>query len=398
MKNLIFRRLSIAALFITLVITGCATDGPTSPMSDGESFDTNGNASALGKKGGNAAVQAGGITTASHSFTLGDLVAGQNEVVGTVEVTNDGTYISVNYTVTGGWCLTEAHVYVGETPPSKAAPGQFNYNNDALSCVTSHDTGSINVDISGFAQVYIAVHGVVEGGEGEGSAVVDMAAMQQSWADPLVMEVTSQPGTGLAAYFDVLVSEWDALLDGTYLGWCVDALFHISRRTPYDAHAYSTYDPALPPNILDKPDNLDLVNYLLNQDLIGMGYTYGDIQRAIWLLVDNEISEGGLGPWTQENVDAILAMTVGQDGFIPTCDQVYGVIIVPFDSQKDPAAQPVIIPRPVPCTPGGGEGEETVWGFGSVNGTVDGPFHFFNRGGVQLGWGWWFEYDPNWDS
>jgi hypothetical protein len=59
------------------------------------------------------------------------LIAGQTINAGTVSVTNDGSYIYVTYTTTGGWVLSQTHLYVGDCAlipvnnPGNPIPGQF---------------------------------------------------------------------------------------------------------------------------------------------------------------------------------------------------------------------------------------------------------------------------------
>ncbi len=63
-----------------------------------------------------------------------NLIAGQTMIAGTVTVTNDAEYIYVTYTTTGGWVLTQTHLYVGAcnlipvNNPGNPIPGQFPYS------------------------------------------------------------------------------------------------------------------------------------------------------------------------------------------------------------------------------------------------------------------------------
>ncbi|MEP7256721.1 MAG: hypothetical protein ABI666_13160 [Ferruginibacter sp.] len=62
-----------------------------------------------------------------------NLMAGQTMIAGTITVTNDSSYIYVTYTTTGGWVLTQTHLYVGDCAlipvnnPGNPIPGQFPY-------------------------------------------------------------------------------------------------------------------------------------------------------------------------------------------------------------------------------------------------------------------------------
>jgi hypothetical protein len=73
-----------------------------------------------------------------------NLIAGQTMVAGTVTVSNDAEYIYVTYTTTGGWVLTQTHLYVGDCAlipvnnPGNPIPGQFPYggNHNNITTIT----------------------------------------------------------------------------------------------------------------------------------------------------------------------------------------------------------------------------------------------------------------------
>lgn len=111
------------------------------------------------------------------------LYAGQNTLVGNVNVTDDGEYLHVDYTLEGDWELAETHLYVGKTDPKllTTAPGQFPYYGESsfvipLSEIYAYKmglnnkgkpTGKIVVDSSiepGVfeGEIYIAAHAVVK--------------------------------------------------------------------------------------------------------------------------------------------------------------------------------------------------------------------------------------------
>jgi hypothetical protein len=89
--------------------------------------------------------------------------------------------------------------------------------------------------------------------------------------------------------------------------------------------------------LVEHPENMDQVNYILNQGYIGTAspggfgtYTYGDVQRAIWTLVEDVLSTSGLGGWDASRVAEILddAAANGED-YEPPCDGVAGVVLAP---------------------------------------------------------------------
>jgi len=115
------------------------------------------------------------------------------------------------------------------------------------------------------------------------------------------------------------------------------------------------------------PENLDLVNWILNQELVGTAsicggdYTYGDVQRAIWGLLDDGQADGGLGPWEQCRADEIEAAAwLNGEGFEPTCGDLVGVILLPVDEcGVESEYQYIIIPVPAECD--ATYGDETAW-------------------------------------
>ena len=89
-----------------------------------------------------------------------------------------------------------------------------------------------------------------------------------------------------------------AALTGVYEGWCIDTDRLISDNTNYTAKVYSSYEP-LPAGLVEHPENLDLVNWIINQNYVGKpaggslgNYTYGDVQLAIWTLIEDQVSTG----------------------------------------------------------------------------------------------------------
>jgi hypothetical protein len=142
------------------------------------------------------------------------------------------------------------------------------------------------------------------------------------------------------SYFNSTVSNAGDF-DGTYDGWCIDVNTTISPGTTYCTELISSYD-SFADNLVDVPylgggeRTLDLVNWIINQDFttqaatcVARNYTYGDIQRAIWDLV-NPTSTSGLGTWTQCAADEIrsAALSAGV-GFVPDCGEQVAVIFNP---------------------------------------------------------------------
>ena len=190
---------------------------------------------------------------------------------------------------------------------------------------------------------------------GEGSA--DLLAFAAGLPTQ-VQKIISHPGTGFGApsYYDVKILG-ESILAGTYDSYCVDTDTYITPGTTYTANVYSSYD-AIPDGLMEFPENLDLVNYILNQDYVGTPsqdgslFTYGDVQRAIWTLIDDGLVTNGLGAWSQARVDEILADALAEgEGFEPDCDQYIGVILDPVGNNQLTIAQVTMALIPGSCDP-----------------------------------------------
>ena len=377
---------------------------------------------------------------------VADLIAGnpKNEanVVGTVTAEIIGTDLVVTYMITEfPWLITETHLAVsvldpanlddykkvdGAIPQTKkgnAIPGKFDPLTSAdhdppvtmvmytipLSSITDYDAGDT---------IYIAAHAVVEAPWCEDNPLdlPDEVTVSVLWFKDFVPFYDG-------AYFLANVSGGTAL-DGTYDAWCVDTDRSIRapgyglRETPMQAEVYLSFDcgdlPVVVEPLIENCGNMGKVNWILNNvspgdpvdpdgDCDG-AYTVSDIQQAIWQLVDDTFTESGLDksdmPTTYDldcRVPELLA--AAEEDFVPDCDGVVGVILLPYvymldgvvlvvpgtagdepwpgypgDPRYDdlPAeaelryVQPIIIKIPVPCC------DETAWA--GVEGTdVPGP-------------------------
>jgi hypothetical protein len=149
------------------------------------------------------------------------------------------------------------------------------------------------------------------------------------------------------SYFNTTLSNAGGI-DGTYDGWCVDVDHGISPGNNYSrVNVYSSYDPNLPA-LQDHPDKLPLVNYIINQDYPDNGYTFGDVQRAIWTLIDNRVSTSGLRTWSQDRVNEILAdAQANGQGYIPGCNDDVAIIVQPVSRSGETEAQITIVEIPV---------------------------------------------------
>ncbi len=323
------------------------------------------------------------------------LYAGQHDLVGEVLVWDDGETLCVKYVLdpaifADGWGITETHLAVGhevgdipQTKKGNPIPGVFLYGEDELEgeesweiCIPFAQLGVEepgDLDVECGNDLVIAAHAVVKklgGLEG-----LDLILPDQAW-----LCIDTQPGP--KGYFGAIISG-GTVLDGFYDGYCIDTGSEIYPGFCGWVEVYSSYEELqLPTGLIDYPGNLDLVNYIMNQDYIGKtssygsAYTLGDVQWAIWQLVDSDPFAGCCaGPWEQLRVDEILADAVfNGEGYEPVCGEKAVVILVPIDG-----SQPIIIMVDVPC-----EGDETAWG------AVDeGEIRFVVKGN----WATYFTYE-----
>jgi uncharacterized repeat protein (TIGR01451 family) len=161
--------------------------------------------------------------------------------------------------------------------------------------------------------------------------------------------VTTTVGGGQRSYFDLQIT--NTLLAGNYDGYCIDTDRGIGTSGTWTAKVFSSYE-SLPSTLtgtgnIEKPENLDLLNWIINQNFIGKTasdnagtFTYGDVQRAIWALIDDVNGTSRLGSWSQAKADQIIALAQANgEGFVPTYDYTnyfgqqiigkMGVILIP---------------------------------------------------------------------
>jgi hypothetical protein len=316
--------------------------------------------------------------TEEEPFIVDLIAGGGNEKsaidVGDVLVWNDVDFLYVEYSLIEGWCLTKTHLDVNislenipQTKKGNPIPGHFGYKeeHDHLSSFTYEIPISWGID----TEIFIAAHADVERIIGFESPNLDN--FNQALPEQVIMSV-QYFYVGGPSYFPVTTITGDPLT-GEYEGWCIDTDNTILSNFDYTTNVYSSYEP-LPFSIVEHPENLDLVNWIINQDYVEKDstccgvFTYGDVQRAIWELIEDDPYGSGLGPWEQCRVDEILvAAYANGEGFMPGCGDSVAVILEPFEMCMCPQqviiAQVSFIDVGLDCTPIYGEGE-TAWGDG----------------------------------
>jgi hypothetical protein len=186
----------------------------------------------------------------------------------------------------------------------------------------------------------------------------DLPGFEAALPDQVNIRPINYPNAN--SYFDTQVSG-SAVLDGTYPTWCIDETHTIYIGRIYTANVYSSYEP-LPPSLtdgddphIDMPWNLDLVNWVINQDWQIQGYTSDDVQRAIWVLIDDNPLPCGTG--CQE---IVAAAYLNGEGYVPPCGGVVAVILAPVNGAQVIIAQVLTIEVEVPCA--SVFDGETAWG------------------------------------
>jgi hypothetical protein len=194
------------------------------------------------------------------------------------------------------------------------------------------------------------------------AASVFNAAAVGMLPDKVCFSVTAEAGYGAPSYQDLTM-----YIDGQaqkFDSWCIAANVHIEGNFLYTAQLLS---PAEAAGLVVHPENFDLVAWILNQNYPGQAspsggtYTSGDVQMAIWLLIDDEVGDD-MGPWDPTRVAEILAAAAANgEGFVPNCGERAIVVLKPVlagcdlsTTATDPVTQPIMITVPAQCGPGTG--------------------------------------------
>jgi hypothetical protein len=323
-----------------------------------------------------------------------DLIAAQHTIVGNVTVSQDGNNLIVEYNINeDGYLISETHLSVKQNlkdiPQTKdGSPkiGLFEYSN-------YHDPGvesfTYTINVAGSGPVYIAAHAVVQ-------YCYDIEYMENigeyiQGLIPTAMVPVSYIYPGGATYLQTTLSGINGWLDGTHPGYCARPNLYGFPTSGYIVSSLTNND--ILACLVDKPENLNVINWMINQAFISL-YTAGEIQWVIWQLLDNnpplidESSNGGPNgshggsTWNQvkaqELLDLVNTNWTEAVAFIPGCGQYVILIVDPgscTDSLILPGKQVTLFYIPIDC--GQECDSETAWGYGNP----------FNKS-----WAMWFQY------
>jgi len=148
---------------------------------------------------------------------------------------------------------------------------------------------------------------------------------------PIISINVTYPGSLLnPSYGDVTLLSNSAFGLGVFDAWCADrdiSLDLVSQgggsyaSGTLQASVYSTYElgilgAAIPS--IENPGNLDRVNWLLNQNFSVNGYTMGEVQGAIWLLLgDDYASSTIIYPRDPAKITQLVNLANQHNGYVP---------------------------------------------------------------------------------
>lgn len=289
----------------------------------------------------------------SGTYTLW---AGQNIDVGEVIVTNAGDVITVEYLLdANGWRIEGTHLHadydwknIPQTKKGNPKVGHFQYKETFDPGVQSY---AVTLDETYDDCFYIAAHADV---------VYDpLIAFEDALPAAASLNVANW---GPFSYFGSTITN-GGMLNGFYVGWCIDVGHFITPGTTYPVTIYSSYEDISGISRIDYPENFDKINYIINQGYVGQpsgcdgAYNKADVQRAIWVLIDETPS--GVGNC---RVDEILAeANLYGEGFIPGCGDLIAVIVAPVNAAKQVSMIEVEFAAWVDDCEGSGE---TAWAEG----------------------------------
>lgn len=250
-----------------------------------------------------------------------DLITDTGIVVGSIDFKRRGFTLDINYTITDtDWCLVATHIAIGNDPEDLSVIVNT-YAHTDLNCAI---TDSYSVPI-----------------ERTFTVVANATSISEEVFAIGNIEYTVLGG-GSDSYLDMHITS--DTINGIYPAWCVD-LDHLINYLTYEGSTIPTFGDEANPAIVDRPENMDLINYILNQHYTDLGVHYYDVQLAIWMLID-DVWLGQEGQSYSETANQIVFdAQLNGEGFVPGCGQVGAVILEP----DLPDVQVTIIEFPINC-------------------------------------------------
>ena len=186
--------------------------------------------------------------------------------------------------------------------------------------------------------------------------VADLRGLAANLPDLVSMRVGTGHGDSFVVDTTILGK---TVLDGKYASWYMNAQNTQPGSVYSNVQVYSSYEN-LPEGLLQSPENVDKVNYIINQGYqgepspCGGTYTHGDVQKAILELIVDNSSTSGPGYWNPCRADEIYqdALANGH-GFEPDCGECVAVILVPSNGTREIIISQVTLGEDevAPCLP-----------------------------------------------
>ncbi len=152
------------------------------------------------------------------------------------------------------------------------------------------------------------------------------------------------PGT-LGAYFDASLSNVPmgaSIGNGLYRSWCGTDSVSINTLYAYQMDVYSSLYPAAMPVYTNNVQRWNEVNWLFNHLDDFNGYTFEEIQGAVWLILNDWDGEGKENIPNQNSLMTQMAQEAkSHPAFIPVCGEKAAVVFVPKGTRPQ-AAIPLV--------------------------------------------------------
>ena len=304
-----------------------------------------------------------------------DLQAGNDRtLIGTVTYWNDADNLYVEFAVNdnlagGGYELLKTQVLATDDNKLKGslatgAPGQFPYEHFPVDNAKfdSFEILLAELGVESADDLIVAFHANVQNlNDIIGYEDSDGVFQPEAGADcPTLGDIAAAlpeytrmniDGDG-AGYYDVRI---DLNGDGAYatdgsetFDWyCIDKTHSIGLGD-YTVRVFSNYE-TLPAEIinngtgdnnLDHPENMDLVNWVMNNPDNPVSISQKQQQDVIWALVDDAITRDSLDSAEVQVYDAAVA---NGEGFEPTADgQSLAIVLQPVDASDNSVGQVTI--------------------------------------------------------
>ena len=192
-----------------------------------------------------------------------------------------------------------------------------------------------------------------------GAVTLAMETQATSLPSKVCFTVTNPGNGGMPTYFDANLSG-----HGWFDAWCVSPDTQIVYGRTYTALVLTAAEAS---GYVLNPQNFDLVAWVINQDFVGKpsqaggDFTMGDVQNAIWLLIDDSLSVDQ-GPSDPARVQEIISAALANgEGFEAACGDRDILVLIPVAEGCNPnttarelISQAIVIEIPAPCGPGTG--------------------------------------------